>query len=71
MTIREAIESQIPHLSRKFVIPSNVSDDQDEANFNRAVDYADSVLHHVLTKVPGEYSQLEVHDEIVDFLTYG
>ncbi len=71
MTIREAINSRIPQLSRKFALPECTSDDQGEANFNRAVDCADNVLHFVLEVLPEEYTQLEVHDEIVEFLTYG
>ena len=55
---------------------SNVSDDHEMAVFDQAVCLADYVLHDVLDALDdprGHHSDLslDVHDEIVEYLTFG
>ena len=76
MTIRDAIEQTIADLHRTYPLPSNVSDDHEMAVFDQAVCLADYVLHDVLDALDdarGHYSDLslDVHDEIVEYLTFG
>ena len=73
--IRKAIEKALPKRRRAYPIPSGISDDYDEYLFNRAIDYADLVLHDVINELSGRdldgATGLDVHDEIVEYLTYG
>ena len=73
--IRKAIEKTIPDLRRTYPLPSNVSDDHEMAIFDQAVCLADYVLHDVLNALGDPRADsdlsLDVHDEIVEYLTFG
>jgi len=74
--IRKAIEKTIPDLRRTYPLPSNAPYDEELDVFDRAVCLADYVLHDVLDALDdprGHHSDLslDVHDEIVEYLTFG